>query len=83
LLGLTGAFGVLNRTITIGLMTSFLSYSMMFSKPFNEFSAIIFQIIAAKASYERLQKVLDEEDQIDCTHEERLEGKTVVFDNVN
>ncbi|MBK2402704.1 ABC transporter ATP-binding protein [Erysipelothrix sp. strain 2 (EsS2-6-Brazil)] len=83
LLGLTGAFGVLNNTLTVGLMTSFLSYSMMFSKPFNEFSAIISQIIAAKASYQRQQKVFNETNEVDCLQETKLEGKTVAFEDVN
>lgn len=83
LLGLTGAYGVLNGNLSIGLMTSFLSYSMMFSKPFNEFSAIISQVIAAKASYTRIQSLLKNPDERNSAVQKKLAGETITFNEIS
>lgn len=82
LLGLSGAFAVHNFGLSIGLFTSFISYSMMFSKPFNEFSAVVAQVMAAKASYERIQSLLSEPIEEETKETVSLEGKTVAFNDV-
>ena len=60
-LGLVGALSILKGELTVGFFTSFLSYSMMFSKPFNELSANLSQVFAAKASLDTIEHVLGEE----------------------
>lgn len=83
LIGLTGAYAVFNYGLSVGFLTSFVSYSIMFSKPFNELSGIVSQISAAKAGYERIQSFLKLEDEFDPKTEMELEGKTISFDDVS
>lgn len=83
LLGVTGAYAVFNLGLTIGLLTSFISYSIMFSKPFNELSAIVSQISAAKAAYDRYQKILKLKYDVETSENRHLEGKTLDMRNVN
>lgn len=83
LIGLTGAYAVKHFGLTVGFLTSFVSYSNMFSKPFNELSAIVSQITAAKAGYDRIQTILNVADERDSDHEEALQGDTIEFDNVD
>lgn len=82
LLGLTGALSAINYGLSIGMLTSFISYSMMFSKPFNEFSAIVAQIQAGRAGYQRFQEVLAEPLEVDSEKHVELKGDVVTFDDV-
>lgn len=50
--------------ITIGQISSFLSYANQYTKPFNEVTGVLTQIQTAFASAERLFAVLDEEAEI-------------------
>ena len=63
-----GVFGALmalsNSTVTIGLISSFLSYANSYAKPFDELSNEITEIQAALASARRIFAVLDESDEI-------------------
>lgn len=83
LIGLLGAFMVLNGNLSVGTLTSFVSISIIFSKPFNEFSAIISQVMAAQASYDRIKEALSIPLEIDEGKDQRLEGNIVEFDNVD
>ena len=47
-------------SISIGGITSFLTYANQYTKPFNEVTGVITQIQTAFASAERLFEVLDE-----------------------
>lgn len=49
--------------LTIGQITSFLSYAQQYTKPFNEVTAVITQIQTAFASAQRLFALLDEEEE--------------------
>ncbi len=82
LIGLVGAFAVLEWGLTVGLLTSFISYSMMFSKPFNEFSAVVAQVMAGRASLERINAILEEPLESNNAHEQKLDGKVVSFEDV-
>lgn len=61
--GLTGALLALNGKVTVGRISTFLSYSNSFGKPFNELSSEIATIQAAFASAERIFQVLDAKDE--------------------
>lgn len=50
--------------ITIGQISSFLTYANQYTKPFNEVTGVLTQIQTAFASAERLFAVLDEESEI-------------------
>ena len=39
--GIAGAFAVVNGTLTVGQLTSFLSYANQYTKPFNEISGVV------------------------------------------
>ena len=82
LIGLVGAFAVLEWGLTVGLLTSFISYSIMFSKPFNEFSAVVAQVMAGRASLERINAILEEPLESNNAHEQKLDGKVVSFEDV-
>ncbi|CAM3582210.1 ABC transporter ATP-binding protein [Erysipelothrix anatis] len=82
LIGLVGAFAVREWGLTVGLLTSFISYSMMFSKPFNEFSAVVAQVMAGRASLERINAILEEPLESNNDHEQKLDGKVVSFEDV-
>ena len=65
--GIIGAISAINGTITIGQLSSFLSYANQYTKPFNEISGVITELQAAFASASRVSKILDENEEIpDC-----------------
>ena len=64
-LGLVGALAILKGEISVGIFTSFISYSLMFAKPFNELSASLSQVFAARAGFESIEKILKIEDEPD------------------
>ena len=59
---LVGVFGVLSG-LTPGVISSFLTYTAQFSKPFNEITAITMQLQLAVASARRIFQVIDEAEQ--------------------
>lgn len=61
--GVTGAFLAMGGKISIGRISTFLSYANSFGKPFNELSSEIAEIQAAFASADRLFAVLDAKDE--------------------
>lgn len=67
-IGTVGFFG----SITVGQLTSFLSYSNQYTKPFNEISGVISELQNAVASAKRVFDVIDEPE------ESSDEGKTVL-----
>lgn len=65
MLGLVGALAILKGEITVGIFTSFISYSLMFAKPFNELSASLSQVFAARAGFESIANILKVDDEPD------------------
>ena len=82
--GLTGALTVISGGLTVGGLSSFLSYANQYTKPFNEISGVAAEFQAALAGAARVFKVLDEPDQTpdapdakvlsDCRGRVELEG---------
>lgn len=70
--GVIGAFSVLNGSITIGYLSSFLSYANQYTKPFNEITGVITEFQSAFASAKRVFAILDEENE--PSDEELLES---------
>lgn len=62
--GITGAFSAIHGTVTIGQVSSFLSYANQYTKPFNEISGVLAELQAALASAARLFAFIDEEEEI-------------------
>ena len=61
--GLTGALAVIGGGLTVGGLSSFLSYANQYTKPFNEISGVVAQFQAAIAGAARIFTVLDEAEQ--------------------
>ena len=58
--GITGAWGVIRGLLTIGQLTSFLSYANQYTKPFNEISGVVTELQNALASAARVFELMDE-----------------------
>ncbi len=61
LLGMTGGIAALAGRLSIGYISSFLTYSTYFSQPINNVTSVTTQIQSAIASAERVFAVMDEE----------------------
>ena len=61
--GLFGAFTAIHGGVTVGQLSSFLSYANQYTKPFNEISGVITELQAALASARRVFALLDEPEQ--------------------
>lgn len=57
---LTGALAALTGTMTVGGLTSFLSYANQYTKPFNEISGVITELQNALSCAERIFALIDE-----------------------
>lgn len=58
--GITGAFAAINRTITVGQLSCFLSYANQYTKPFNEISGVITELQNALACAAKVFELLEE-----------------------
>ena len=58
--GLTGALSVVGGALTIGGLSSFLSYANQYTKPFNEISGVITELQNALACAGRIFELIDE-----------------------
>ena len=59
--GLTGAFAAIRGLMSVGQLTSFLSYANQYTKPFNEISGVVTELQNALASAARVFELIDEE----------------------
>ncbi len=64
---------VLSLTLTVGELTSFLSYANQYTKPFNEISSVITELQNAFACIRRVFDLLDEEEEKIYQNEKVLE----------
>lgn len=80
-----GAFLAIDGVITIGLISSFLSYANSFGKPFNELSTEITELQAAIASTDRIFTILEAKDEPSDEHLPFLANTdgNVKIENVN
>ena len=83
---LTGAIAAVAGSMTVGGLTSFLSYANQYTKPFNEISGVITELQNALACAERIFELIDEKR---CTPDvpnahvlENVDGR-VNIDNVS
>ena len=58
--GLSGALAAISGTISIGNLTSFLSYANQYTKPFNEISGVITELQNALACAGRIFELIEE-----------------------
>ena len=71
LVGLVGAFQVVNGGISVGGLSAFLAYANQYTKPFNEISGIITELQNAIACAGRLLELINEDVETE-------DGKTVL-----
>ncbi len=78
--GITGAFAVLNGSLTVGQLSCFLSYANQYTKPFNEISGVITELQNAIACAQRIFDLIEEEPQI--PEKEHADALTDIKGNV-
>ena len=61
--GITGAFAVVNGSLTVGQLSSFLSYANQYTKPFNEISGVVTEFQNAVACAQRIFDLIEEPPQ--------------------
>ncbi|MDD5935519.1 MAG: ABC transporter ATP-binding protein [Clostridiales bacterium] len=64
LVALTGAFMAISGGMTVGLLSSFLSYANQYTKPFNEISGVITELQNALACAARIFELMETPSQI-------------------
>lgn len=62
--GITGAFAVVRGAMSVGQLSSFLSYANQYTKPFNEISGVVTEFQNAIVCAQRVFTLIDEEPQI-------------------
>lgn len=85
--GIVGAFTAISGGISVGQLSSFLSYANQYTKPFNEISGVITELQNALACAARIFELIEEEPEIpdapDAVElgeaEGRIEASNVAF----
>lgn len=81
---LAGCFTVLGGGLTVGRLTSFLSYTNQYTKPFNEITGVITEFQNSLASAARVFRFLDEEPEAEDSQEAekltKIHGKVELSD---
>ncbi len=84
--GIIGAFAVIRGKLSVGRLTSFLSYANQYTKPFNEISNVITELQNAIACAGRVFELIDEpgeiKEPVDARVLDKASGK-IVIDNVS
>lgn len=84
--GLVGAFFVLNSQLSIGQLAAFLTYANQYTKPFNEISGVMteFQnsIACASRVFELMEEPIEMEEEKEIQLPEMIKGE-VLFEHVS
>ena len=84
--GVAGAFAAVRGYLSVGQLSSFLSYANQYTKPFNEISGVVTELQNALASAARVFALIDEEPitpaDADAVDLKQAEGR-VELDHVN
>lgn len=70
--GVLGAVIALSGAITVGRLSSFLTYANQYTKPFNEISGVITELQAAIACASRVFELIDEEPELSDENAETI-----------
>ena len=62
--GIFGALAAINGRLTVGQLSSFLSYANQYTKPFNEISGVVTELQNAIACAGRVFELIEEESQV-------------------
>lgn len=84
--GVVSGYLAISGRITVGTVSSFLIFAVIFAKPFNEITGVLTQIQSAFASAQRIFRLLDEKPEVSDEdapeHIEECRGE-VIFENVS
>lgn len=69
--------------MSIGKLSSFLSYTNQYTKPFNEISGVISEYETALFSFKRIDEFINRSDDIDEGEEEISDIQTIEFDHMD
>ena len=81
--GILGAFSAIKGNISVGQLSSFLSYANQYTKPFNEISGVITELQSALASAKRVFTLIDieaESSDQDLISELKCDGRVRLTD---
>ncbi|OAB26575.1 sugar ABC transporter ATP-binding protein [Paenibacillus macquariensis subsp. defensor] len=85
IIAIIGSVAVILSTVTVGELSSFLIFSNLFAKPFNEITGVLTQLQSATASSQRIFSVLDlnpeQPDHANALQLKQSKG-TITFDKV-
>lgn len=71
---IAGALYVVSGQMSVGALSSFLSYANQYTKPFNEISNVFTELQTAFASAARVFDLLDTESEVETTNPETIEN---------
>lgn len=72
IVGIAGAYAAIKGVLSVGQLSSFLSYANQYTKPFNEISGVVTELQNALASAARVFELIDEEAQIPDDEDARV-----------
>lgn len=81
MIGFTSTYPIL--AMTIGKLSSFLSYTTSYTKPFNEISGVLSEYETAVFSFKRINEFLEHEDDIDNGSEDISNIEEITFDHMD
>lgn len=70
--GMFGALSVMQGSLSVGLLSSFLTYANQYTKPFNEISAVMSEMQTALAAASRVFRLLDQPNDEDNEYTKEL-----------
>lgn len=72
-IALSGAYSVILSKITVGSLSTFLSYASQYTKPFNEISGVFVELQNSLACCKRVFELIDEPDEIQASNPKKLD----------
>ncbi len=81
MIGFTASYPIL--AMTIGKLSSFLSYTTSYTKPFNEISGVLSEYETAVFSFKRINEFLEQEDDVDNGTEDISNIEEITFDHMD
>lgn len=80
LVALTGGIFCIGGALTVGALTTFLSYANQYTKPFNEISAVVTELQNALVCVGRVYQFLDEKEEAESTETVKMEEASGAVD---
>lgn len=84
-IAVAGAIIVISNGLTVGNLSTFLSYASQYTKPFNEISGVFVELQNALACGKRVFTLIDEPNETSCPKPQKLNEtvEQIKFNNVN